>query len=480
MKKITKGIIASILALPMALSFTGCTSTPGESAYDIAVRHGFEGTEAEWLESLKGQDGKDGSSVTIDISDDGYWIINGTKTDKVAIGQDGEYAGQGLSAYEIACLEGFEGSQAEWVASLVGEKGEKGDTGENGAAADNVVTTVVNDCITSVVAIESKFLYGTSSYKYGYGSGVIIDDNKTTGEAYILTNHHVVYDADSNTTDCYAQSINIYLYGQEYSSYAIAAQFIGASMTYDVAVLKITSSIYKNSIAEPAEFASSIDVTAGDDAIVIGNAEGEGISATSGIISKDCDYIAMKPVLPSGHTTDVVYRSIRTDAAVNPGNSGGPMFNKDGKVIGLINIKTESEEIDNMAYAIPSDIAVKVYNNILANQSTKMVNLVKTGLTYQITTSTAYYDGDMDRVRIKEGVKISAITSSSPAITKLEVGDVVNSITFGGKTYDITRAFELTDYELDFRPGMEITYNITRGGVTQSVSVTYNDVTKPI
>ncbi len=484
MKKITKAIIASILAIPMAASLTGCDLS-AESAYDIAVRHGFIGTEAEWLESLKGEDG---SSVTIDISEDGYWIINGEKTSKKAVGEDGEYAAQGLSAYQIAVLEGFEGTQAEWVASLVGEKGDKGDKGdpgndgedgEDGASADNVVTKVTNDCITSVVAVESKFKY-TSNYKYGYGSGVIVDDNKTTGEAYILTNHHVIFDANSTTTDGYAQSINIYLYGQEYSEYAIAAQFIGASMTYDIAVLKITSSLYKNSIAEPAEFGASIDVTAGDDAIVIGNAEGEGIGVTSGIISKDCDYIKMNPSLHGGGTTEITYRSLRTDAAVNPGNSGGPMFNKNGQVIGLINIKTESEEIDNMAYAIPSDIAIKVYNNILANQATKKVNLVGTGLTYQILSSTAYYDTTMQRVRIKETVKVSAITSTSPAITKLEVGDVINSITFGGETYDITRAFELTDYELDFRPNMEITYNITRGGSTQNVTVTYTEVSQII
>ena len=485
MKKITKAIIASILAVPMATSLTGCAYT-AESAYDIAVRHGFVGTEAEWLESLKGEDGRNGDSVTIDISDDGYWIINGVKTETKAVGQDGQYAAQGLSAYQIAVLEGFEGTQAEWIASLIGEKGDKGDKGDagedgqDGASADNVVTKVANDCITSVVSVESKFTYSGSSPKYGYGSGVIIDDNKSIGEAYILTNHHVVYDAKCNTADGFSQSINVYLYGQEYSDYAIAAQFIGASMTYDVAVLKIKSSVYENSIAKPAEFAKSIDVTAGDDAIVIGNAEGEGIGVTSGIISKDCEYIKMNPSVKGGGTVEINYRSIRTDAAVNPGNSGGPIFNKDGKVIGLINIKTESEEIDNMAYAIPSDIALKVYNNIRANVATKKVNLVTTGLTYQIATSTAYYDTNMDRVRIKETVKVSAITSTSPAITKLEVGDVINSITFGGQTYDITRSFELTDYELDFRPNMEIIYNITRRGENLSVNVVYTSTTQPV
>ncbi len=478
MNKFAKTLVA-LLIFPIVALFSGCQPQPAESAYDIALRHGFVGTEEEWLASLKGEDG---DSVTIDISDDGYWIINGTKTTTKAVGEDGEYAGQGLSAYEIALLEGFEGSRAEWVASLVGEKGDKGDKGDagqdgedgiDGASADNVVTAVTNNCITSVVAIESKFQY-TYNYSYGYGTGVIVEDDKTNGTAYIMTNHHVVFDADSVTTDGYAKTINVYLYGQEYKDYAIAAQLIGASMTYDIAVLKITSSIYAESIAKPAEFAPSIDVVAGDDAIVIGNADAEGIGVTSGIISKDSVDVVMQPTLKNGSTTTITYRSLRTDAAVNGGNSGGPMFNKNGKVIGIINIKTESADIDNMAYAIPSDIALKVYYNIVDNYTYKKVYLVQTGLEYAIASSTAYYDESTSRVRISEVAKISSIDSGSAAIGKLQVGDIVNSITYEGSSHTITRAFELVDYEIDFRTGMQVTYHITRGTEQKSITITYS------
>ncbi len=468
MNKKLKTLLASFLIVPAAFMFAGC-NVEGASAYEIAVKNGFIGTEAEWLESLKGERGEDGDDVTIEISDDGYWVINGTKTDVIAEGKDGQYAGQGLSAYEIAVENGFVGTEEEWLASL---KGEKGDTGDTGPSGSNIVPYVANKCISSVVSIESKFLK-TTKYTYSAGTGVIVEDDKANGVAYILTNHHVIYDASSTPADKYAVNVNVYLYGQEYEDYAIPAQIIGATLKYDLAVLKITSSRYTDSIAEPAEFASSAEVVAGDDAIVIGNADGEGIGVSSGAVRKDCVDVLMTPVLPSGQQTEVIYRSLSIETPVNPGNSGGPMFDKNGKIIGIVNIKTESVEIDNMAYAIPSDIAEKVYHNIRDNAATKKVVLVTTGLTYEISASTSYYDAEDSKVRILEQAKIGNITAASAAMGKLEKGDIINSITFGGKTYTITRAFELADYEIAFRSGDTITYNITRGHTTKNVSVTY-------
>ena len=75
-----KGMLGALLLVGGAGIFAGCSEAPanGKSAYEIAVENGFEGTEAEWLESLKGAAGQ---TPTISISDDGYWVINGTKTE---------------------------------------------------------------------------------------------------------------------------------------------------------------------------------------------------------------------------------------------------------------------------------------------------------------------------------------------------------------------------------------------------------------
>ncbi len=467
MKKKFRYILLAIFILPLCLIFTGCQD--GLSAYEIAVKNGFIGTEQEWLESLKGDKGETGESGSSSKAEiiNGYWYIDGINTWVKAEGKDGEYAGQGLSAYEIAKRNGFEGTEEEWLASL---KGEKGDT------SDSVLTDVANKVITSVVAIESKFtitqINGTAT-KIGYGSGVIVGGDKTIGEAYVLTNNHVIYNASSVSEDRLANTINVYLYGYEYSDYAISAQVIGTSLTYDVALLKITSDLYKDSICDAATFVSSLTVTAGDEAVVIGNAEGEGIAVTTGIISKDCDYIDMNMALKDGTNKTITYRSLRTDAAVNPGNSGGGIFDKNGKLIGLINIKTTSDEIDNMAYAIPSDIAEKVYRNLKENATEKCVKKISTGLTYKIASSSSYFDNNLKRVRLQEVVKIEEISSSSEAIGFLQVGDVINAIEFNGTKHTISRAFELVDLELDMKQNAEVKYYITRNGIEKTIVVTY-------
>lgn len=472
MKKL-KVFLLAIILLPMCFMFSGCLA--GASAYDIAVKNGFIGSEKEWLASLKGDKGDPGENAdpvtapTIEIID-GYWYINGDETGVKAEGVDGEYAGQGLSAYQIALINGFEGTEEEWLASL---KGEKGDT------CDSIVTQVTNKAIVSSVAIKSTFTVterGQNVTKYGYASGVIIDDDKESGIAYVLTNAHVVFAEEAASATKLADVVSVYLYGYEYEDYAISAQIIGTSLDYDIAVLKITSDLYKESIAKPAEFASSSLVTAGDEVVVIGNAKAEGIGVTSGIISQDCEYVEMSVTTAEGTTKTVNYRSIRTDAAINPGNSGGGIFDKNGKLIALVNIKTTTVDVDNMGYAIPSDIAEKVYHNILDNQ-TGHVELVSTGLTYEIVSSSSYYDGNMERVRLKEIVKVKTINALSPAISVLQVGDIINSVTFGGKTYNITRAFELVDLELNFRTGEQVTYNITRKGASKTVSITYSSAT---
>jgi len=92
----------------------GGAGTAGKSAYEIAVEHGFEGTEEEWLESLKGETGPQGPQ-----------------------GTQGPPGADGKSAYEIAVDNGFEGTEEEWLASLKGEQGPPGEQGPQGPPGEN-------------------------------------------------------------------------------------------------------------------------------------------------------------------------------------------------------------------------------------------------------------------------------------------------------------------------------------------------------
>ena len=110
-----KKIIALLLTLALCAScvvILASCGEAGESAYDIAVRNGFTGTEAEWVESLKGEKGADGA--------------DGADGDTGADGADGADGANGKSAYDLAVDNGFTGTEAEWVESLNGKDGVDG------------------------------------------------------------------------------------------------------------------------------------------------------------------------------------------------------------------------------------------------------------------------------------------------------------------------------------------------------------------
>jgi len=104
---------------------------PGFSAYEIAVQNGFEGTEAEWLNSLIGPDGPSAYQVAVDNG------FSGTESEwlESLVGADG------LSAYEVAVAEGFSGTASQWLASLKGDKGDQGDSAYEVALANGFVGT---------------------------------------------------------------------------------------------------------------------------------------------------------------------------------------------------------------------------------------------------------------------------------------------------------------------------------------------------
>lgn len=109
----------------------GRDGSNGASAYEIAVQHGYSGSETAWLESLHGADGAKG-----DTGASGAKGGKGDKGDPGATGAAGKDGADGKSAYQIAVASGFDGTEQAWLASLKGEKGDKGDTGAAGAKGE--------------------------------------------------------------------------------------------------------------------------------------------------------------------------------------------------------------------------------------------------------------------------------------------------------------------------------------------------------
>ena len=172
---------------------------------------------------------------------------------------------------------------------------------------------------------------------YQMGSGVIVDPN-----GYILTNHHVINKADR---------IQVKLFDDptEYE-----AKLIGSDRESDLAVIRIEA----NRKLTFAAIGNSDGVQVGEWAIAIGAPFGFERSVTAGIISaKGRDLGDREHPLP---------RFLQTDAAINQGNSGGPLINIRGEVIGINSaIESQSGGFEGLGFAIPINMAAKVYNDII-------------------------------------------------------------------------------------------------------------------
>ena len=363
---------------------------------------------------------------------------------------------------------------------------EGGDTYEN----INITSTHDKNLLAASKAVLSSVSIVTTFNEYDAfkgkivknayaGSGVIYKLDKERGDAYVITNYHVVYSAKSVDTDGISDDIKLYLYGLERvtadgKSYAMEASYVGGSMYYDIAVLKITASeVLMASEARAADIADSDAVSLFDTAIAVGNPSGEGLSATVGTINVDSQEITLLFETKSA-THEVKMRVMRTDAAVNGGNSGGGLYNDRGEMIGVVNSKKGSSgeggtaSVDNIGYAIPSNVAVAIADNAIY-YSDGTVKRCLLGITVSVKEYSTKYDTETGRIEKLEEVVITELTNSSPAKGHLFSGDIINSITVGGKKQTVTRMHQVVDSMLAARVGGEVTLNVTRDDKTLDV-----------
>lgn len=358
------------------------------------------------------------------------------------------------------------------------------------ASGDGDLSFATASALRSAVSVYCTFettLSGTSFWNpmpttqtyYSAGSGVIYS-TEDGGSAFIITNYHVVYDSSSNTKNHVSDKIYVYLYGLESEKYAIPATYVGGSANYDIAVLRVEqSNVLATAIASGAvagvDVGESNLVAPGQTAIVIGNPSATGLgglSVTQGIVSVDSEYITMSASDGSG---DVSFRVIRTDAAVNAGNSGGGMYNDRGELIGIVNAKISSSKIENIGYAIPSSVARAIADNIIDycyGTDCESVMRCLLGITVKTDSLSTEYDVESGILTKRESVCVLEVSSGGMCDGILESGDVIRSITVCERTVEITRQYLLTDAMLDARVGDVVVLEIERGGEAMSVSIT--------
>lgn len=452
-----KKIICIVCATATLFGFASCGNEQTViSAYDIAVQNGFQGTEKEWLASLKGSDGKD--AETLDIQ----------------------------SIYDDAVANGYTGSFIDFLESYLNvEIKEDNDTE---MIANNLLSVVSIYCgFTKTVTTSSGFWGGTQSTDTVYasaGSGVVIDLNKEAGNALIVTNYHVVYDLNSNTENKISDSIYLYPYGaynmfstktgKDEEGEGIKATFVGGAMDYDIALLKVEGSEYiQNNLITEAKIGDSEKVRMGEKVFAIGNPDGAGLSVTSGVISVPSEYIEMVASdSTSTSSRTVEYRVMRTDAAINGGNSGGGLFNSKGELIGICNAKNIEKEVDNIGYAIPISLMQDLWENILDNDG--VFKRAMFGILVQATDTDAVYEDDRLCIDAEYTVVSTEIESTAAAYGKLRYGDKLLALTLNGNRTEVVALHSLDYALMNVRLGDTLIVTIERDGTTMDVEIPFD------
>ncbi len=348
---------------------------------------------------------------------------------------------------------------------LDGKDGQNGldgdsDSNDNGGGS----TVIITPSQTDTEAAATKGVFSSVSINCGSqrGSGVIYEMDKSTGDALIVTNYHVVYLASSGSI---SNNISVCVYGSETDAQSISAEYVGGSMEYDLAVLRVRNSrLLKESSAVVATVADSDGVSAGTAAIAIGNAKGMGISVTTGVVSIDSEYLTIKG---ADNKTSIMLRVMRIDTAVNSGNSGGGLFDGEGNLIGIVNAKIVEDDVENIGYAIPSSTVISFVENVKANclnSSNQKIRLAKV-VEVDSSNSTAVLDKDTGRIKIEEDAIVTAPVSGYLVRGTLQAGDVIKEISVnGGEFIEITRAHQVDDICLGLKVGDKITINYVRNG----------------
>ena len=298
--------------------------------------------------------------------------------------------------------------------------------------------------VNSVVSINCSATtnyFGQTVESASSGSGFIL-----TQDGFIVTNHHVIDGATS---------VKVSLYdGESYD-----ATVIGSDSDYDIAVLKIDATGLT-----PVTLGDSSLLNVGDHVLAVGNPLGElTFSASEGIASS---------VNRTINVSGIPFNMIQVTCAVNPGNSGGPLFNAYGEVVGIVSAKysgtassSSSETVEGLGFAIPINDVLAMIEDIMTNgyvTDKAYMGIVPNTLTAQMAMQYRY--------DISEGVFISYVEENSPASEAgLQMGDVITAI--DGKS--IASYEELVAAKKGYSAGDTSTLTIYRGGKTMEVQLTW-------
>lgn len=514
----------------------GTNGTDGRSSYELAIEEGLiskDTTEVEYLKSLYG---KDGSSVTIEDIYNAYLtekrkvdpdyscsmldFLESNFSDSIKVNTSTlvEYTTQVALRSTVDICYSFYDERPVYQYRTYWTGG--------GYYESSVPAYGVSAGSGVIYKMDSDVAYIITNYHVVYAS------NYTNDLAYRVFYDGSEYftakiseDGKSFDKDCvpiethFLNTYDVYLYGYQDSRYKLSATFVGGSADNDIAVLKIE----KNSSNEnnrllfngnyvPAELGDSGELATGEGVVAVGNpllvdtsnidssqvssneeliqevyeayVDAICLTSTSGEVSNVSEFCNFTSLLDSSENINL--RLIRVSCAINAGNSGGSLFNLDGKLIGIVNGKIESSSYDNVGYAIPINVASRIADQVISQCEGKTETQIKvlTTSNLEITVENGESNAtfSMGTWTVKNNVVVKTINSTSKLYNKLNVGDIINHLVIDGEIYYLNNYYDLNDVLLKvaFKTTSQvISFNITTtDGLsvsTQNVDITFEE-----
>ena len=275
---------------------------------------------------------------------------------------------------------------------------------KNVTVTDTGLADAVEKVYDAVVVVKTY----ASDQLYATGTGFVY---KVEGDtAYILTNNHVIEKGDNIKVEFTNGTIE-------------DVEVNGKDVYSDIAVLSLDS----RKVSKIASLGSSEDGRVGDTVFTVGapvNANTYSGTVTRGVLSGKNRLVGVS--LGNSNTSDMMMSVLQTDAAINSGNSGGPLMNANGEVIGITSLKLATTGVEGMGFAIPIETALHFAEHLEKGETIDRPYL---GISMRSLTEAQYYHSNLRTLDIEEGVYIETVEEGSAAEKAgLKVGDIITEI----------------------------------------------------
>ena len=307
------------------------------------------------------------------------------------------------------------------------------------------IAAIYDQACNEVVGITTEVTYtnffGQTSSSAVSGSGFIVSP-----DGYILTNYHVIE---------YAYKGNYAITVMLHDGTRYEASIVGVEDCNDIAVLKIDASGL-----DPVTFGDSDKLSVGDDVYAVGNPLGElEFSMTTGHVS------ALDRLITTDESSEAI-NMFQIDAAVNSGNSGGPVYNANGEVVGIVTAKYSDTGVEGLGFAIPINDAAKIANDLITKGYV-------TGKAYMgVSIDERYNSMYSQYYNMPIGAFVKSVESGSCAESAgIQAGDIITRL----GDVEITGYSDLKQAIKQYSAGDSAELELYRAGESRTLTVTFDE-----